>query len=216
MILVQEEIQLMLNKGAIVKTPNHLEEEFISNIFLAERRKMVEPTSNKLKTPKSVHALPAPQDGGFALSSKHSKEGRLHMQTGFEGCILFISIKSCIRETLQVFLPLFWARPSTKNFYKITQSSSFSVSLPEHTNYNLLGRHVVDRPYNRRNVNGQRHRNLPSSTTRVCTAFKQISVDTYTENTLHKKWSFPLRISSVNVTKSAGTCGFGHIYWRNP
>ena len=34
--------------------------------------------------------------------------------------------------------------------------------------------------------------------------------------TLHKKWSFPLRISSLNVTKSAGNCGFGHIYWRNP
>ena len=26
-----------------------------------------------------------------------------------------------------------------------------------------------------------------------------------------KKWRFPLRISSVNVTKSAGNCGFGHI-----
>ena len=24
---------------------------------------------------------------------------------------------------------------------------------------------------------------------------------------LHKKWSFPLRVSSVNVTKSAGNCG---------
>ena len=32
---------------------------------------------------------------------------------------------------------------------------------------------------------------------------------------LHKKWSFPLRISSVNVAKSAGNYGFGHIYWRN-
>ena len=34
--------------------------------------------------------------------------------------------------------------------------------------------------------------------------------------TLHKKWSLPLRISPVNVTKSAGKCGFGHIYWGNP
>ena len=34
-------------------------------------------------------------------------------------------------------------------------------------------------------------------------------------NTLQKKWSFPWRISSVNVTKSPGNCGFGHIYWRN-
>ena len=36
------------------------------------------------------------------------------------------------------------------------------------------------------------------------------------QQSLHKKWSFPLRISSVNVTKSAGNCGFGHIHWRNP
>ena len=34
--------------------------------------------------------------------------------------------------------------------------------------------------------------------------------------TLHKKWSFPLKISSVNVTKFAGKDGFGHIYWKNP
>ena len=32
----------------------------------------------------------------------------------------------------------------------------------------------------------------------------------------NKKWRFPLRISSVNVTKSSDFCGFGHIYWRNP
>ena len=30
-----------------------------------------------------------------------------------------------------------------------------------------------------------------------------------------KKWSFPLRISSVYVNKSAWNCRFGHIYWRN-
>ena len=33
---------------------------------------------------------------------------------------------------------------------------------------------------------------------------------------LHKKWSFLLRISSVNVTKSTVSFGFGHIYRRNP
>ena len=33
-----------------------------------------------------------------------------------------------------------------------------------------------------------------------------------TRKALHKKLSFPLRISLVNVTKSAGNCGFGHIY----
>ena len=33
---------------------------------------------------------------------------------------------------------------------------------------------------------------------------------------LHKKFTFPLRISSVNMTKSGGNCRFGYIYWRNP
>ena len=33
---------------------------------------------------------------------------------------------------------------------------------------------------------------------------------------VHKKWSFPLRIFCVNVTKSTVSCGFGHIYWKNP
>ena len=32
---------------------------------------------------------------------------------------------------------------------------------------------------------------------------------------LDKKWSFPLRVSLVNVSKSAVFCGFFHIYWRN-
>ena len=113
------------------------------------------------------------------------------MQTGFEGCVLFSSIKSCIqkvcavsliREALRVSLPLFWTRPSAKNFYKISQNSSFSVASPKDTNYNLLGRHVVDSPYNWESVNGHRHSNLPSSTARVCTEFKDISVDTHTEN----------------------------------
>ena len=31
----------------------------------------------------------------------------------------------------------------------------------------------------------------------------------------YKKWSFPLRISSENVTKSAVNCGFCHIYRKN-
>ena len=38
---------------------------------------------------------------------------------------------------------------------------------------------------------------------------------TLKQHTAQKIWRFPLRISSVNVTKFAGNCGFGHIYWRN-
>ena len=33
---------------------------------------------------------------------------------------------------------------------------------------------------------------------------------------LHKNWSFLLRIFLVNAIKSAVSSKFGHIYWRNP
>ena len=32
----------------------------------------------------------------------------------------------------------------------------------------------------------------------------------------HCRRTFPIRGSSVNVTKSARNYGFGHIYWKNP
>ena len=37
-ILVQKEIHEMLNKGAIVETPKYLEGQFISNLFLVEKK----------------------------------------------------------------------------------------------------------------------------------------------------------------------------------
>ena len=35
------------------------------------------------------------------------------------------------------------------------------------------------------------------------------------KSSMHKKRSFTLRIYSVNVTKTAGNCGFGYLYGRN-
>ena len=40
-----------------------------------------------------------------------------------------------------------------------------------------------------------------------------ISLSTHSR-ALRKIWSFPLKISLVNVTKSAVSCGFGHSYRR--
>ena len=39
---------------------------------------------------------------------------------------------------------------------------------------------------------------------------------TVSQSSLHNKWSFPLRVCPVNVTKFTRNCGFGHFYWKNP
>ena len=49
----------------------------------------------------------------------------------------------------------------------------------------------------------------------ACTKFGNVSIS-QNANILFPNASFPLKISSVNGTKSAISCGFGHIYWRKP
>ena len=48
---------------------------------------------------------------------------------------------------------------------------------------------------------------------KICSKFTG-DTKTANENILFLKFS--IKGSSVNVTKSAGNGGFGHIYWRNP
>ena len=50
----------------------------------------------------------------------------------------------------------------------------------------------------------------------LCKLYSQATKRKILSLTLSKTWSFPLRISSVNTTKSTGNSGFGRIYWRNP
>ena len=58
---------------------------------------------------------------------------------------------------------------------------------------------------------------LLSTCTKFSDALIYIIVSKYdfATPTLHKKWSLPLKVSSVNVTKSAENWGCGHIYWGN-
>ena len=42
-----------------------------------------------------------------------------------------------------------------------------------------------------------------------------LAITVFVDITAQEKRSFLLRFSSLNVTKSVFSCGFGHIYWRN-
>ena len=53
-----------------------------------------------------------------------------------------------------------------------------------------------------------------------CSKIKRKSVRSFccsyaADSRVAKKWSFPLRVSSVNVTKSAVSCGFSQIYRKD-
>ena len=106
------------------------------------------------------------------------------MQTGFEACILFSSIKSGIHKICAVsllgklyeFLCLcFGLGPAPKIFTKLLKIPvsvlrCLNILIIIYLDDMLLIGHT--------NVNSQRYSNLSSSTARVCTEFKEISVDT--------------------------------------
>ena len=51
----------------------------------------------------------------------------------------------------------------------------------------------------------------------MCFKLEDVVLKIFTRHaTAQKKGSFPLRIPSVNVTKSVGNWGFDHIYKGNP
>ena len=82
----------------------------------------------------------------------------------------------------------------TQNFLKSTYAFHFRISRYATILYMLI-------MYDQRRLTDQAGSFLNRST-KQCT--------------LPKKWSFPVRISSINVTESQGNCKFGHIYWGRP
>ena len=91
-----------------------------------------------------------------------------------------ISLISLVRQTIRVFLLLFWIRSSNKNFDQVNQNFTFSVPSTTHTIYNLF-EHIVYQPSNHRNVKAQENSNIPSSNG-FLNEVKEISLDNYTEN----------------------------------
>ena len=130
------------------KTHTYLYKKLIlwkKNFKCVVSRKVEKPNRN-LESSDKRHRNSVLSKGLYNTISRNSSI--LHVQTGFTECILFSSIKSwmwkifvvsLVREALRVSLSLFWTRPSTKNFCKITQNSSFSVVSPEYTIIIYLG-----------------------------------------------------------------------------
>ena len=57
---------------------------------------------------------------------------------------------------------------------------------------------------------------IPRTNIGVFSTCFRLSSTVYSKRHRTKNWNFPLRVSSVNVTKFEVSCGFSHIYWRNP
>ena len=100
---------------------------------------------------------------------------------------------------------------NTKVDYSLTKKIFFSVTKLQHVPFSsqlLAQKHetFLKKVPNKNIFQG----NLDGSSGQLSNS------ESFPSVTLHKKWSFPLTISAVNVTESALSYKFGEeIYWRN-
>ena len=126
----------------------------------------------------------------LAISQKHKNLDISRMQHYFFFKGYFIAKNSFVAEVTfkyKMFLGLVWL---TSNH--MFDSNTLVIFENFEINFVLLGQ---------------------SKTFQKCT--QTIYPTSPSQTLLHKKWSFPLRISSVSVTKRTGNCGSGNIFWRH-
>ena len=85
-------------------------------------------------------------------------------------------------NTVPVYLPLLWTRPSTSDIYKINESPYFSTAAPKHSLNNIPGRHVDNGQVSTGIDLSSRHCDLPPAQSGICTEFKEVSSGTISEN----------------------------------
>ena len=165
--LVDLELKEMLRKGAI-KRAQPAQGEFLSNLFLVRKKDGGYRPVINLKM--LNHSFSPFQNGKLFSVKAHNTEGRLNVQTGFEGCILQCSIGLKLEEVckaskegdpLRVHVePVFWIRSNTKGVYKVIENSNLSSEKDQCQSDNIFGQYVDFELHNTRNSHQPRHSHI--------------------------------------------------------
>ena len=125
---------------------------------------------NQSRNVEPVHSFSPFQNGKLFSVKAHNTEGRLNVQTGFEGCILQCSIGLKLEEVckaskegdpLRVHVePVFWIRPNTKGVYKVIENSNLCSEKDQCQSDNIFGQYVDFELHNTRNSHQPRHSHI--------------------------------------------------------
>ena len=89
-------------------------------------------------------------------------------------------------SNLSVYLPVHWSGISTKDIYKTTNNSHFSVEETECTPYNVSGRYFDHDLINRGNDNSKGYFNIPFASLGIFDKYKEVSSSTVAGNTVSR------------------------------
>ena len=157
-----------------------------------------------------------------ALLERHSKFNRFFIKKCFYVLYLFV-LQLFMLQSYYIHVPnvqkYLWRRHTFWNLEIHQNHQNLNILRIKHFFSNKKISFVTIRSYN----NVQKcfpeevtFKNFCSQTQNLVKKILKYPINKIlTLKTLHKKMNFPLRISCVNVTKSAVLCGFSHTYWKN-
>ena len=155
-----------------------------------EKRRRLSPC-DKSKNVEPVNSFSSFQNGRPFSVKAHNTGGRLDVQTGPEGCILQCPIRSKLEEvrkdsvegdSLQVHVPVFLTRPSTKGVCKAIENPNLSPEKDQYQNDNIFGRYVDFESHNTTNSHEPGHSHVSPAEFGLYNKCKEINFAPMSEN----------------------------------
>ena len=115
------------------------------------------------------------------------------MQSGSQGRLFFGAAKSRVtkvhkvqmeRSNLSISLPVFWSGTSTKDIYKATENSHFSIEKTECMTYNISERYFDQGLINRGNDTSKGHFDIPFAGLEIFNKYKEVGPSTLSNETI--------------------------------
>ena len=170
-------------------------DQFLSFYFHSSQERQWEQTSDKSSELKQLYSIPTFQDGKSASSERYAATQRFYVQNRFKRCILLhpswsrlpeICQISMGGEPLRIFMSMFWARPSTFNFYENTKNTYSDFEENSNTFDHFPGRHVTNGPKARGVIECERNIDFRITALRIHNKSKKVTTPTCSKNRVRR------------------------------
>ena len=151
-VLIEQEVQKLMDKGAVAQLKMVPQDSFVSTLFLVPR-KMRSKTGHQPQVPELVCGVSTLQNGRYSDIQEPRETGRLASESGSKGCLLLspdssgpqeIPVLHSRRENISVHMPPVRPDLSTLGLYQDPQAHSSSGTRVGVSSSNLYRRHTAD------------------------------------------------------------------------
>ena len=176
----------MLRKGAIQQLKSQ-PGEFLSNLFLVNKKDGGNKSCNKSQISEQLHTLPKFQNGRNAFNKGSSPRTRLSDRDRSKRCLFWHTSRQKLRkiylflmgrEFIRIPLLMFWPGSRPSDFHETSEDTSCLIKEDQCKNNNIFGRHTSNSPNVERNFASKEGIDFFVTKFMFCDKFKKVATNT--------------------------------------